>query len=82
MKTGLYSLMFAVAFSAAGKQKKPAGQVLDPTAFGHTRCYCVDASDPSSMKVHGPLGPSQWFAPITSRYLAGWRSPGETTHFQ
>jgi len=45
MKTGLYSLMFAVAFSAAGKQKKPAGQVLDPTAFGHTRSYCVDASD-------------------------------------
>jgi hypothetical protein len=44
--------------------------------------HCVDASDPSSMKVHGPLGPSQWFAPITSRYLAGWRSPGETTHFQ
>jgi hypothetical protein len=44
--------------------------------------HCVDASDPASMKVHGPLGPSQWFAPITSRYLAGWKSPGETTHFQ
>jgi hypothetical protein len=44
--------------------------------------HCVDASDPSRMKVHGPLGPGQWFAPITSRYLAGWKSPEETTHFQ
>jgi hypothetical protein len=44
--------------------------------------HCVDARDPSSMKVQGPLAPSQWFAPITSRYLAGWISPGETTHFQ
>jgi hypothetical protein len=43
--------------------------------------HCVDASD-SGMKVIGPLGPSQWFNPITSRYLAGWNSPDETTHFQ
>jgi hypothetical protein len=44
--------------------------------------HCVDASDPARMRVSGPLGPSQWFAPITSRYLAGWKSPAETTHFQ
>ena len=45
MKTGLYFLMLAVGFSAAGKQKKPAGQILDPTAFAHVRSYCVDAND-------------------------------------
>jgi RNA polymerase sigma factor (sigma-70 family) len=44
--------------------------------------HCVDASDPGRMRVSGSLGPSQWFAPITSRYLAGWQSPAETTHFQ
>jgi hypothetical protein len=44
--------------------------------------HCVDASDPGRMRVSGPLGPSQWFAPITSRFLAGWKSPAETTHFQ
>jgi hypothetical protein len=44
--------------------------------------HCVDASDPRQMKVSGPFGPSQWFSPITSRYLAGWKSPAETTHFQ
>jgi hypothetical protein len=44
--------------------------------------HCVDVSDPGQMKVVGPLGPSQWFNPITSRYLAGWKSPEETTHFQ
>jgi hypothetical protein len=44
--------------------------------------HSVDATDPTNMKAHGPLGPSQWFAPITARYLAGWKSPDETTHFQ
>jgi hypothetical protein len=44
--------------------------------------HCVDATDPGRTRVRGPLGPSQWFAPITSRYLAGWKSPAETTHFQ
>jgi len=42
----------------------------------------IAARDPGNMKVHGWLGPSQWFAPITSRYLAGWKSPAPTTHFQ
>jgi hypothetical protein len=42
----------------------------------------VDASNPGQMKVSGPLAPSQWFHPISSRYLAGWKSPAETTHFQ
>jgi hypothetical protein len=45
MKIGLYFLMLAVGFSAAGKQKKPAGQILDPAAFARVRSYCVDASD-------------------------------------
>jgi hypothetical protein len=45
MKTGLCLLMLAVGFSAAGKQKKPAGQILDPTAFARVSSYCVDASD-------------------------------------
>jgi len=45
VKTGLDLLMLAVVFSAAGKQKKPAGQILDPTAFARVRSYCVDASD-------------------------------------
>jgi hypothetical protein len=44
--------------------------------------HCVDASNPAQMKVSGPLAPSQWFNPISSRYLAGWKSPAETTHFQ
>jgi hypothetical protein len=44
--------------------------------------YCVDAADPARMTVHGPMGASQWFSPITGRYLAGWKSPAETTHFQ
>jgi hypothetical protein len=44
--------------------------------------HCVDAADAARMTVHGPLGTSQWFSPITSRYLAGWKSPAETTHFQ
>jgi hypothetical protein len=45
MKTGLYFLMLAVVFSAAGKQKKPTGQIVDSVAFAHVRSYCVDASD-------------------------------------
>jgi hypothetical protein len=44
--------------------------------------HCVDVSDPGHMKVSGLLGPGQWFNPITSRYVAGWKSPAETTHFQ
>jgi hypothetical protein len=45
MKPGLYLAMLAVISSAAGKQKKPAGQILDPAAFARVRSYCVDASD-------------------------------------
>jgi hypothetical protein len=45
MKTGLYFLILAVGFFGAGKQKKPAGRILDPLAFAHVRSYCVDASD-------------------------------------
>jgi hypothetical protein len=44
--------------------------------------HCVDATTPERMKVSDPLGPSQWFQPITPRYLAGWKSSAETTHFQ
>jgi hypothetical protein len=44
--------------------------------------HCVDATDPAQMKVSGSLAPCQWFSPITQRYLAGWKSPAETTHFQ
>jgi len=32
-------------FFCCREAEKAPGQVLDPTAFGHTRCYCVDASD-------------------------------------
>jgi hypothetical protein len=45
MKTTLGFLMMAVAFSAAGKQKKPTGQIVDPTALSRVGSYCVDASD-------------------------------------
>jgi hypothetical protein len=45
MKTTLGLLMLAVAFSAVGKQKKPVGQILDPTVLARVRSYCVDVSD-------------------------------------
>jgi hypothetical protein len=62
-----------------GLQALERGLVVVGTERG---THCVDARDPGSMTVHGPLGPSQWFAPITSRFVAGWKSPDETTHFQ
>jgi hypothetical protein len=45
MKTALFLLMSALVFSAAGKQKKPTGQMLNPAAFAGVRSYCVDASE-------------------------------------
>src|SRR5262252_4924233 len=56
MKTGLYLLMLAVVFSAAHKQKNPAGQILDPTAFARVRSYCVDASDLPENEAYGLNG--------------------------
>jgi hypothetical protein len=45
VKNCLYLLMLAVGFSAAAKQKKATGQILDPAAFARVRSYCVDVSD-------------------------------------
>jgi len=45
MKTGLGFLILAVALFAVGKQKKPAGQILDPTALARVGSYCVDVRD-------------------------------------
>jgi hypothetical protein len=36
--------MVSIVLPAAGKQKGPNGQILDPTAFAGVRSYCVDTS--------------------------------------